>query len=250
MDAQIRSLLLLCCSERKRTDPDPLPALERYDGPAFRVVRRWAALAPRQSRDIRILSAEFGLIAADQRIPYYDQRMTVERATSLRSQIRTQLKRIFDTAQYAELFIYAGARYLMALDSYQEVVPKSTVVRVASGSIGGKLAQLHDWLYGHPPLQPTSSAKGPFVKLPRQRYVLRGRSISMTVPHILDVARRGMREDEAAAQRYQSWYVVVDGKRVAPKWLVSRMTGLPAGLFSTSEARRLLTQLGIEVRRV
>jgi hypothetical protein len=32
-------LLILNCSRYKRETPDPLPALERYDGPKFQLVR-------------------------------------------------------------------------------------------------------------------------------------------------------------------------------------------------------------------
>ena len=45
-------LLVLACSERKRAGPGLLPAAERYDGPAFRVLRaylRTAADPPRCS---------------------------------------------------------------------------------------------------------------------------------------------------------------------------------------------------------
>jgi hypothetical protein len=44
-------------------------------------------------------------------------------------------------------------------------------------------------------------------------------------------------------------YVLLDGQRVAPKWLVSQLTNYPVGSFTTDKARRLLGQLGIEVHR-
>ncbi len=58
-------LLILSCSRRKRLDKDLLPAVERYDGPAFRVLRRFLREMPFEAPDVPILSAEYGLIPHD-----------------------------------------------------------------------------------------------------------------------------------------------------------------------------------------
>ena len=39
-------MLILACSRRKRPDEGLLPAIERYDGPALRVVRRFLREMP------------------------------------------------------------------------------------------------------------------------------------------------------------------------------------------------------------
>ena len=70
MPTQSRRLLILACSQRKRLDPQPLPVLERYDGPAFRVLRKFLRDSPCEAQriDISVLSAEFGLLSAQQMI--------------------------------------------------------------------------------------------------------------------------------------------------------------------------------------
>ena len=57
-------MLILACSRRKRPDDGLLPAIERYDGPAFRVLRRYLRERPAGAPDVFILSAEHGLIGA------------------------------------------------------------------------------------------------------------------------------------------------------------------------------------------
>ena len=59
-----RRLLILSCSQRKHTSLDPLPAIERYDGPLFKVLRRFLRESSHQARDLDvfILSAAYGLI--------------------------------------------------------------------------------------------------------------------------------------------------------------------------------------------
>jgi ABC-type multidrug transport system ATPase subunit len=44
--------------------------------------------------------------------------------------------------------------------------------------------------------------------------------------------------------------VLLDGQPVAPKWLVSQLTGLPTSDFDASAARRVLLALGIDVEHV
>jgi hypothetical protein len=39
-------MLILACSRRKRPDEGLLPAIERYDGPAFRVLRHFLREMP------------------------------------------------------------------------------------------------------------------------------------------------------------------------------------------------------------
>ncbi|HEU5327473.1 MAG TPA: hypothetical protein VFU78_05220, partial [Thermomicrobiales bacterium] len=61
--AQPADLLIIACSRRKRPAPGYLPAIERYDGPVFRVLRRYLRERGDAGLTIRILSAEYGLIA-------------------------------------------------------------------------------------------------------------------------------------------------------------------------------------------
>ncbi|WP_373537310.1 DUF6884 domain-containing protein [Microcoleus sp.] len=73
----LRHLLILACSQRKRSDTDSLPAIERYDGPTFRLLRRFLRKQPSAPLEIYILSAKFGLIPSDYPIPDYDQKMAL-----------------------------------------------------------------------------------------------------------------------------------------------------------------------------
>jgi hypothetical protein len=66
----------------------------------------------------------------------------------------------------------------------------------------------------------------------------------------MEIARQAIVDNPQNATNYQSWYIQIDDQRVAPKWLVSQLTGLPVSDFVTTDARRLLAQLGFEVKRV
>lgn len=73
--------IILPCSETRRPDLGNLPAVERYDGPAYRLVR--SHLDRGTSLDLLIVSAVHGLLAPDSPIIDLGGKMTLTRAHSL-----------------------------------------------------------------------------------------------------------------------------------------------------------------------
>jgi hypothetical protein len=143
---RFRRALLVSCSQSKRSAPGLLPAIERYDGPVFRVLRRYLREVVDRSLLVCIVSAEFGLIRSDARIPDYDRRMTPTRARELRSEVTRKLASILRNCACEELFISASAAYEHALACRQ---PHELVsVRFAVRGQGRRLRSLHRWLRG------------------------------------------------------------------------------------------------------
>lgn len=73
-----RRLIILACSDRKDTAKEPIPAIERYDGPLWQTLRTHA---PHASSDgelaVGFLSAAYGFgDALNCRIPNYNSRLT------------------------------------------------------------------------------------------------------------------------------------------------------------------------------
>lgn len=225
-----------------------MPALERYDGPLFRVVRKFIRECPEQARrlNLYVLSAEFGLIYSHKRVPGYDRRMTPQRAIALNPQVLTTLKRILKEESHDEMFISAGKDYFVALNGFQSILPASLKVVISNGARGRRQAELRDWLRGPPPCSPP-------IVLPaaQQRAArLRGVQLRLSTAEAIDRLRGALQEANGSEKNYQSWYIEIDGRCVALKWAASRLTDLPVGAFGTDEARRVLAQLGIKINRV
>lgn len=240
-----RRLLILACSQRKRPNKGLLPALERYDGPAFRIIRRFLRESPSKVPDVLILSAEHGLIPHDLPIATYDRKMTPTRARELRPLVLAELDRVIASRSLSETLVFAGQQYLPALNTDNVSPLSNATMKVCAGAMGRKLAELHDWLHGSPPklrYNPTMLAEGKGVRI-------RGVEISLTTEQVFTAATDALTERWGDPERYESWCVLVNGRRVAPKWLVSRLSGLPVGAFTTDDALRLLARLGVEVRR-
>ncbi len=240
-------LLLLNCSQRKRLDRGELPAIERYDGPAFRLVRRYLERNLDLSVDVNILSAEYGLVSSNCQLPYYDRRLSKERAMVLSGQAVAKLKETLSSKPYTDLLFCLGKNYLEAIRDYNSVIPKTATLQVAAGSLGRKLSVLHDWLYGdRSDLRHQQNCPAPATGKVR----LRGIEIDLSAEEILNVARLGIASHDPGVTRYQSWYVPIGDRRVAPKWLVSRIAALPVSKFSTSDALKVLKQMKIQVERL
>ena len=143
--ARAHRLLLLSCSQRKLRTPGKILALERYDGPAFRVVRRYL----RESQDpvlhICVLSAKYGLIAGDDQIEDYDRKMDPARAAELRESSVATLKNFLRGQRYSEVFVCTSRIYLTAVPCIEKLHLR---VSFAAPGQGKMLASLRRWLRG------------------------------------------------------------------------------------------------------
>jgi hypothetical protein len=141
----MHDVLLIACSARKRMIPQKaVPALERYDGVFFRVLRKWFRETSVPGLEVLILSARYGVIDAATKIPYYDQRMTAERARELAPDIRFALTVRLEQSGYRRMLVNVGRDYVPALEGIEEL----SRAFWASGGIGKRAQQLKQWLEG------------------------------------------------------------------------------------------------------
>jgi hypothetical protein len=235
------SLVILGCGERKKLTSRLLPAIDRYDGPVFRVLRKHMREEPQNSADTCILSARFGLIRGTLPIPRYD--FSLERADrrSLLSRVDRQLKRILDSIQPDRLFVSVGQSYwpLLAEAIAREVAPAK--LAIATGGIGGRASQLAHWLR-----LDRDNTNGVNTEKACGEATLLGTTVRSSRAEVLQKAVRASSSSPAAARRFETWYVCVGEQRVAPKWLVSLLFDKPVSRFRTSDARRVLSLLGVD----
>ena len=147
-----RRLLILSCSQRKHETQELLPAIERYNGPLFFVVRRFLRECPCQARqlDVYILSASYGLIPGDFPTAWYDQKINASRIVELQSQVHTTFSDI-QRDNYASICFVLGRTYLKAFEGVQNLVPAHTEPIVVYGTMGKRQVQLKKWLWREVP---------------------------------------------------------------------------------------------------
>ncbi len=140
-------LLIVGCSKAKSPDPGLLPARSRYQGTFWKVIRRALREHPTldQELDILVISAEFGAIDDHHLIPWYERRMSHERASALREQIVATINTRIRQSKYDNILICLGADYRPAL-----VGAHLANAYVTTGGIGEQAHQLKQWLRRHP----------------------------------------------------------------------------------------------------
>lgn len=141
-------LLIVSCGATKRPNPEPMAAIERYNGPFYTTLRKFLTEHPaeRSHLTILVLSAEYGLINSHRLIPDYDHRMTTERAAQLRPQVSRHLATLLQHQCFASTFINLGRTYMAAFPIGPVLVPLLGDITEAAGGIGQKRGQMRRWL--------------------------------------------------------------------------------------------------------
>lgn len=141
---ETKDLLIVSCSALKNDASGEIPALMRYDGPAYRIIRsflqEWSW--PSNLR-VGVLSAEYGLIGGLAPVPFYERRMTPERARELRQAVVSTLRKW--STLCSSLAILCGKGYLEPLSDGINALSFERV-EIAGGPIGKKLQYLSQYL--------------------------------------------------------------------------------------------------------
>lgn len=239
------SLVILSCSRRKKRTSRPIPAIDRYDGPLFQVLRKHIRERPEVPPATYILSGRFGLIDANFPTPRYSHQLTAADIPILQDSVDSQLKEAVEKVQPASVFVSVGSQYWPLLDEPISREFASEKLIIASGSIGGRASQFAHWLR----LSEPRTNDVPIAQ-PCGKATLLGTTVRLTPSEILYKANQARSVDPEGAVRFQTWYVELGNERVAPKWLASILFDKPVYRFRTSDARRVLTDLGLSTRHV
>jgi len=142
-----KRLLILGPSYRRNPDPNPLPAIERYDGIFYRIARKYMP----KDVDIMVMTNDLILIDADTPLPYKPPKgKTWGQMKIPREQIekaRKKNKEILDKKLkkgYSEIFLAMGKQYAEALPNLTRYDIK--IIFPATGGPGPKAKALKQWL--------------------------------------------------------------------------------------------------------
>jgi hypothetical protein len=165
-----RRLLIVACSQAKTDAPRRVSAYELYDGPAFRIIRKagfpgpgWPAFT-----NIRILSAEHGLISPWDSLLPYDRKLDDARAAELAALPLRDVQGalytpIYDRGAWAGthfgpwlggVFMFGGALYRQVVQTWAAAgaFRYGEPLTYSGGGIGQQLGQLRRWLDDVPAL--------------------------------------------------------------------------------------------------
>ena len=127
-----------------------MPAIQRYDGPVYRCLRKYRETARGFPIHLHILivSAKYGLILPQTQIPDYDVRMTPGAARIHQYTVQKLLDRCLQyhshlNSPFNEVFIHLGKTYKQTLEGFDWGHIRTLE---AAGGIGERVSQMKAWL--------------------------------------------------------------------------------------------------------
>lgn len=157
-------LLILGCSSKKNTNLGKAPAFEVYDGPNYRVLRKYLrenGWPP--GLMIKIISTKHKIIDATTLIEPYDERLDRKKAEKMRPEIMKNLQKL---EVPESVFINMGKDYLPAISCITTLFGSDKIV-YADGGIGQKLHAMKKWLNN----LPNRTATLPFQQAGKSSYL-------------------------------------------------------------------------------
>jgi len=139
-------IVIISCSGKKKCFPKAAPALEVYDGPYYKTIRKLKKEG-QLSDDVKILiiSAKYGLLALSDPIEMYDEKISQKSATELNSTILVKLANEI-SEQCEELVINLGKDYLPAIEGIDKVLPHTCKIKRIDGTIIQRRQKLKEYL--------------------------------------------------------------------------------------------------------
>jgi len=145
-------LLILGPSFRRNPDPNPLPALERYDGLFYRIVRKYSRELEKKGIDVIIVTEDLEVVTPETKLPYkppagdkWRSLPPASRDAERVERLRRHLLELLEGKRYEEVFVALNRHYQALLP---DLAPYSGKVLTRFKGIGPKAEALKKWLEG------------------------------------------------------------------------------------------------------
>lgn len=140
-------LLIVSCSKRKAPYKGEVQAINLYDGPLYRMLRKNVqSFSNEDGLDIMIMSAKYGLIEPTKLIKNYDVKMTPDRANELIDHNCEIIKAMVEKKQYTDVLVNLGKDYRESIEPALNYFQAGDV-NVLKGPIGTRLSSTKKWLF-------------------------------------------------------------------------------------------------------
>ena len=144
-------LLILGPSYRRKTDPQPLPAIERYDGVYYRIVRKYMDKIRKKEIDVIIITEDLEIVDYKTPLPYKPPRgktwhnfaLSKREIEEKMHHVKEKIEEIIRSKRYEEVFIVLNKNYLNLLP---DISPYVRSIIISSGGFGSKAKELKSWI--------------------------------------------------------------------------------------------------------
>ena len=147
-----RKLLILTTSFRRNEEiTEPIPAIERYDGVYFKILRKYLREGKLKDTDILIVTEKHGLIWSNDNVSFYKVQSKMgflsldeKSIEKLRHENLQRIKEILSQHRYSEIYVNVGKEYMKLIKGFEEFV--SCKLTYAVGGLGKKASHMKNWI--------------------------------------------------------------------------------------------------------
>lgn len=144
-----KRLIIVTTSIRVNKTEELIPAIERFDGVFFRLLRKYIRKGMMKNTDVLILSEKDGLVRHDQKLPFRKPAGKIGALTLDPKQVETarakNLEMLKTTLKnYSEIYINVGKQYLKLIEGFERYTKAK--ITYAKGRYGEKARHMRDWI--------------------------------------------------------------------------------------------------------
>jgi len=141
----MRRLIIVSASQRRITDPSPLPAIDRFDGVYFRILRKHLKDGKLKDADILVVSDRHGVIKATDVVPYHPPSDKIKVEEHARISNVKIIEGIAKKTAYSEIYVICGKDFQGFIKGFEEFA-NTTVTYCQGRGLGPKARSLKDWI--------------------------------------------------------------------------------------------------------
>jgi len=145
-------LLILGPSYRRNTSPEPLSAIERYNGLFYRIIENNMDKVREKRVDIITVTEDLEVVTPETKLPYKPPTGSgwriltpATRDPEKIGKLRSQILKIVKNKEYDEVFIALNKHYQQLLP---DLTPHTKKVIAGFKGLGAKAKALKEWLSG------------------------------------------------------------------------------------------------------
>ena len=147
----MKKAIIVSASTRIKKDPiEPIPALDRYDGIFFRVIKKYLREGRLENTDIIIVSEQLGVLLQNERIPYHKpipgKWGPIVNKGKIEEKRRKNIARLNEILKnYSTIYVNMGKGYLRLIDGFDDLTEAKIVYATGKG-IGPKALHMKKWI--------------------------------------------------------------------------------------------------------
>jgi cytoplasmic iron level regulating protein YaaA (DUF328/UPF0246 family) len=145
----LRRLVIVSASQRRVLDPNPIPAIERFDGVYFRILRKYLREGKMKDVSILVVSDRYGILEANDLVPFHPASdKTKEVTQDMWASNLAKLKETFKKTSYSEIYVVCGQKFQAFIKGFEDFTNVPVTYCYGRG-LGPKARSLKDWIFAH-----------------------------------------------------------------------------------------------------